>query len=97
MKEKIANSIARHQMTINELKEIKNKIEDALEDTTKFVVETQQLAWTTIFTRKDKMNISTYTMNLIIDRAIEIERERINKLIDAEIENEILRRNNNGN
>ena len=97
MEEKIANSIARHQMTINELKEIKNKIEDALEDTTTFVVETQQLAWTTIFTRKDKMNISTYTMNLIIDRAIEIERERINKLIDAEIENEILRRNNNGN
>lgn len=97
MEEKIANSIARHQMTINELKEIKNKIEDALEDTTTFVVETQQLAWTTIFTRKDKMNISTYTMNLIIDKAIETERERINKLIDAEIENEILRRNNNGN
>ena len=97
MEEKIANSIARHQMTINELKEIKNKIEDALEDTTKFIVETQQLTWASAFTRKDKMNISTYTMNLIIDRAIEIERERINKLIDAEIENEILRRNNNGN
>ena len=97
MKEKIANSIARHQMAINELKEIKFKIEDAAEDTTKFIVETQQLTWASAFTRKDKMNISTYTMNLIIDKAIETERERINKLIDAEIENEILRRNNNGN
>jgi hypothetical protein len=97
MKEKIANSIARHQMAINELKEIKFKIEDAVEDTTKFIVETQQLTWASAFTRKDKMNISIYTMNLIIDKAIETERERINKLIDAEIENEILRRNNNGN
>ncbi len=97
MKDKIANSIALHQMTINELKEIKFKIEDAMEDTTKFIVETQQLTWASVFTRKDKMNISAYTMNLIIDKAIETERERINKLIDAEIENEILRRNNNGN
>lgn len=89
MKDQIANSIALHQMTINELKEIKIKIEDALEDTTKFVVETQQLTWATIFTRKDKMNISTYTMNLIIDKAIEIEKEKINKLIDMEIEKRI--------
>lgn len=89
MKEKIANSIALHQMAINELKEIKIKIEDALEDTTKFVVETQQLTWASVFTRKDKINISTYTMNLIIDKAIEIEKERIDKLIDMEIEKRI--------
>lgn len=86
MKEKTANSIALHQMTINELKEIKTKIENALEDTTKFVVETKQLLWTDIFTRKDKINVSAYTMNLIIDKAIEIEKERIDKLIDMEIE-----------
>ena len=89
MKEKIANSIALHQITINELKEIKIKIEDALENTTKFVVETQHLAWPTVLTKKDKMNVSTYTMNLIIDKAIEIEKERINKLIDMEIEKRI--------
>jgi hypothetical protein len=38
---------------------------------------------------KDKLSISTYTMCLIIDEAITKEKERIDKLIDMEIEKKV--------
>ena len=39
-----------------------------------------------IFKCKNKLDISVYTMNLILDEAIKKEKERIDKLIDMEIE-----------
>lgn len=39
-----------------------------------------------VIKRKDKLNISVYTMNLILDNVIAKEKERIDKLIDMEIE-----------
>ena len=43
MKEKIANSIALHQMTINELKEIKHNIEQSIDENVKFNIETRHI------------------------------------------------------
>ena len=92
MEEKIANSIALHQATINELKDIKKKVEKNIDDTVRFRIETRQIfrAWEPYITKcKDKMDVGPHTMLTILDQAIKVERERINKLIDMEIENRL--------
>ena len=43
MKEKIANSIVLHQMTINELKEIKQNVEQSIDEKVKFSIETKHI------------------------------------------------------
>ena len=88
MKEKIANSIALHQMTINELKEIKHNIEQSIDENVKFSIETRHIIGFDIGISKKKktLSISNYTMKLLLDEAIRKEKERINKLIDMEIE-----------
>lgn len=95
MDDKIANSIALHQATINELKDIKKKVEKNIDATVKFRIETRQFfhAWEPyILKHKDKLSIEPHTMMVILDQAIKVERERINKLIDIEIDREINRR-----
>ena len=92
MDEKIANSIALHQATINELKDIKKKVERNIDDSIIFRIETRQLfrIWEPYITKcKDKFDVSPHTMLTILDQAIRLERERINKLIDMEVENRI--------
>jgi len=92
MDEKIANSIALHQATINELKDIKKKVERNIDDSIIFRIETRQLfrIWEPYITKcKDKLDVSPHTMFTILDQAIRLERERINKLIDMEVENRI--------
>ena len=92
MEEKIANSIALHQMTINELEDIKLKVKDNIDDTVKFRIETRQIfrAWEPYITNcKSKMDISPRTMMLILDEAIKAEKGRIDKLIDMEIDRRI--------
>ena len=42
-----------------------------------------------VIKRKDKLNISVYTMNLILDNAIAKVKDRIDKLIDMEIERKL--------
>ena len=88
MKEKIANSIALHQMTINELKNIKHNIEQSVDEKVKFSIETRHIIGFDIGISKKKktLSISNYTMKLLLDEAIRKEKERINKLIDMEIE-----------
>lgn len=88
MKEKIANSIALHQMTINELRELKCRLDDNCTDNVKFIIQTREFNPIDLatFKHKYKLDISTYTMNLILDDAIKKEKERIDKLIDMEIE-----------
>ena len=88
MKEKIANSIVLHQTTIKELKELKCRLDDNCTDNVKFIIQTREFnpIELTAFKRKHKLDISNYTMNLILDNAIAKEKERIDKLIDMEIE-----------
>ena len=88
MEEKICNTIALCQMSINELKGIKKRLEDNCTDNVKFIIQTREFNPIDLatFRRKHKLDISTYTMNLILDEAIRKEKERIDKLIDMEIE-----------
>ena len=88
MEEKICNTIALCQMSINELKGIKKKLEDNCTDNVKFIIQTREFNPIDLatFRRKHKLDISTYTMNLILDEAIRKEKEKIDKLIDMEIE-----------
>lgn len=89
MKEKIANSIVQHQMTINELNEIKNNIEQSIDTDVEFNIKTKHLIGYDvmgILKKKKKLSISNYSMSLIIDGLVKKEKERIDKLIDMEIE-----------
>lgn len=88
MDEKISNTIALHQMAINELKEIKHRVETTATDDIRFRIETKHwYGYSEPFIAKtrDKLEVSTYTMLLILDEAITKEKERIDKLIDMEI------------
>ena len=91
MKEKIANSIALRQMTINELKEIEHNIEQSVDENVKFSIETRHIIGFDIgiLKKKKTLPISNYTMKLLLDEAIRKEKERINKLIDMEIERKL--------
>lgn len=93
-KEKILNTIALKAQAINELKEIKEKVKNTPGDTIKFKIETICLCFSDLFgmdfiKEKSKLNISKYTMQLILKEAIRKERERINKLIDKLIKEEM--------
>lgn len=88
MEEKICNTIALCQMSINELRDIKKRLEDNYTDNVKFMIQTREFNPIDLatFKHKYKLDVSTYTMNLILDEAIRKEKERIDKLIDMEIE-----------
>jgi hypothetical protein len=88
MEEKICNTIALCQMSINELRDIKKRLEDNCTDNVKFIIQTREFNPIDLatFKHKYKLDVSTYTMNLILDEAIRKEKERIDKLIDMEIE-----------
>ena len=88
MEEKICNTIALCQISINELIDIKKRLEDNCTDNVKFIIQTREFNPIDLatFRRKHKLDISTYTMNLILDEAIRKEKEKIDKLIDMEIE-----------
>ena len=78
-------------MTINELKEIKHNIEQSVDKNVKFSIETRHIIGFDIgiLKRKKTLPISNYTMKLLLDEAIRKEKERINKLIDMEIERKL--------
>ena len=88
MEEKICNTIALCQMSINELIDIKKRLEGNCTDNVKFTIQTREFNPIDLatFRRKHKLDISTYTMNLILDEAIRKEKEKIDKLIDMETE-----------
>lgn len=90
MEEKISNTIFLKQQSINELQELKEKINKSDTDKIRFRIETKHwYGYTepTLMKDKSKLNISKYTMLKIIDKAIEEEKGYIDKLIDMEIEN----------
>ena len=95
MDEKIYNTIALHQMSINELMEIKRRVETTAMDDVRFRIETKHwYGYSEPFQNKtkDTLKISVYTMKLILDEAINKEKEKIDKLIDMKI-NEKLKKN----
>lgn len=90
MNDKISNSIFLCQQTINELEEIRKRVETSDTEDIRVVIQTKHwYGYSEPFLANEKTKIYTdkYTMELVIDKAIEYERERINKLIDMEIEN----------
>lgn len=97
MEDKIANAIALHQMTIKELEEIKKNVEDNIDDVVRFRIETRLIfkRWEPYITKiKNKLDVSPRTMLLILDEAKNKEKERINKLIDMEINRRIAEKKN---
>lgn len=92
MKEDISNSIALRQNTINELIKLKNTIDESIDKEVKFVIETTQLGGyfdVAPFKRKDKLPVTNNTMKLVIDGLIKKEKDRIDRLIDMEVERRI--------
>ena len=95
MDDKIANSIALHQMTIKELEEIKENVAENIDDTVRFRIETRRIfrVWEPYISRiKNKLEVSPRTMILIIDGIIEDEKRKISKLIDIEVDQRIMKR-----
>lgn len=95
MDDKIANSIALHQMTIKELEEIKENVVKNIDDMVRFRIETRRVfrVWEPYISRiKNKLEVSPRTMILIIDGIIEDEKRKINKLIDMEVDQRIMKR-----
>lgn len=90
MDDKTANSIALHQMTIEEIREIKRNIKENIDDTVRFRIETRLMfhRWEPyIYRVKNKLDISPRTMLLILEEVERKEKEKIDKLIDIEIAN----------
>ena len=90
MEDKIANSLALHQMTIKEIREIKRNVRDNIDDTVRFRIETRLMfrRWEPyIYKVKNKLEMSPRTMLLILEEVERKEKEKIDKLIDIEIAN----------
>lgn len=99
MNEKLINSIVLHQSSIEELKKLKECIDDNTEDNVNFIVETSHMIGyfdVNFIKRKTKVNISNHSMNLILDEAIEKEKDEINKLIDMEVNNRMSKQKTKG-
>lgn len=93
MEDKIANSIALHQMTIKELEEIKENIAENIDDVVRFCIETRRIfrVWEPYISRiKNKLEVSPRTMILIIEEVIANEKRKINKLIDMEVDKRMM-------
>ena len=93
MEDKIANSIALHQMTIKELEEIKENIAENIDDVVRFRIETRRIfrVWEPYISRiKNKLEVSPRTMILIIEEVIADEKRKIDKLIDMEIDHRMI-------
>ena len=99
MDDKIANSIALHQMTIEEVREIKKNVQENIDDTVRFDIRTRLVfrRWEPYISRiKNKLDISPRTMLLILDEVEKKEKERIDKLIDMEIDHRTMAKEQKG-
>ena len=95
MDDKITNSIVLHQLTIKELEEIKENVAENIDDMVRFRIETRRIFCVSepyISRIKNKLEVSPRTMILIIDGIIEDEKRKINKLIDMEVDQRIMKR-----
>ena len=86
---KIESSIALHQSTIETLKKIKERVETSETEEIRFKIETKHwYGFSEPFIAKEKHKIETtkYSATVLLETAIKIEKEKIDKLIDMEIE-----------
>ena len=89
MLDKIENSIALHQGRIKELKRIKGEVENSRTEKIRLKIETKHwCGYSEPLLVKIKSPIRTDkdTIELLLDIAIKVEQEKIDKLIDTEIE-----------
>ena len=94
-REYILNTIAKKVSTINDLKKIKEKVKNNTRDTIKLKIQTVGLYYFTDFIKENSnFTLSNYSMGLILDEAINKEKESIDKLIDKLIEEETKNENN---
>lgn len=90
MSDKISNSIFLCQHSINELEKIKKRVQASETEDIRFIIQTKHwYGYSEPFLNKEntRIDITKYTMELVINEAINKQRERINKLIDTEIKN----------
>lgn len=89
MEEKISNTIFIHQQTIHELEKLKDKVRKSISNV-RFRIETKHWYGYGIDTRtetgKSILNLSKATIEIVLEEAIRKEKEKIDKLIDMEIE-----------
>lgn len=89
MSDKIEISIALHQETIMDLEKIKKAVEMSETDNIRFKIETKHwygFSEPFLGKQKHKLYLSKYSANALLETAIKIEKERIDKLIDLEIQ-----------
>ena len=87
--DRIENSIVLHQGTIMNLEKIKKALEESETENIRFKIETQHwygFSEPFLGKQKHKLYMSKYSANVLLETAIKLERERIDKLIDVEIE-----------
>ncbi len=90
-KEIMENTLTLHCKTIEELKELKRKVQRNCKNEVKFKIETKH--WygyrePLLLKESNQINLSNYAMCLIIDEAINKEREKIDNLINIKNEEE---------
>lgn len=91
MNDKISNTIAIKQQIINELEKLSLDVKESVTNDIRFRIETKHwYGYSEPFLKKDRhiLDVSKDTMQSIINSAIEKEKERIEKLIDMEIQKE---------
>lgn len=85
----LSNTIYRCQGSIYELEELKRKVSESISENVRFRIETKH--WygyvldENIQKEKSVLDLSKYTMEILIDSAIEKQRKRIDKLINEEL------------
>ena len=87
--EKTEYSIALHQETIMDLEKIKKAVEMSETDNIRFKIETKHwygFSEPFLGKKKHKLYLSKYSANALLETAIKIEKEEIDKLIDMEIQ-----------
>lgn len=92
MDEKISNTIALKQQIINELEKLSMDVKESVTKDIRFRIETKHwYGYSEPFLKKDRhiLEVSKDTMQAILNSAIEKEKERIEKLIDMEIQKRI--------
>lgn len=94
MENKLTNTIALDQATINELLEIKKYVQEHIEDDVSFIVETKHLMLGAhIIKKKKRIDTSISAMDVILTEAINYERKIIDKCIDKLIDYKMANKN----
>lgn len=92
MKEETIKQIVSHYITMEELKEIHSNVTKSMAGKVDFYIRsTHLLSYLDPFIAKckDKLNVSSETLTTVLDMLIKLEKEKIDDIIDAEIDRRI--------